>query len=570
LSVVRADPPALADLGAAYASVAARLDEVPVEVRRWAARLGDPELAALARRVSDLVDRVGALATVVRLVAEDLAGTESRVASSFVDVRAVEGVLEGMAPDAVESLLVGAPAVARMVVDAPGATVAGSAAELAAILRSGEPPTVVLRSAAAFLSGLGDRARRLLALLHPRLVAGLASAPVEDRFVANRVLVSAEMARLRERLVAADRAARSWGERRLAWYAELLSHRLLAFDPRGDGRVTEVFGDLATARHLAVYVPGTGTSLDRYQGNAERASSFVAGATDVAVVLWQNADFPDQPLDQVVPPISLWDKPIEAAQHQLRAHVLAAAFRDAADRAGALLTHDVEGLRMAAPEAGSDLTVLGHSYGGSIVGSAEAHGLVADRVVHIASAGAYVSDVRDYAAGECGTRRFSMTAPDDPIQLAQGAGFGSPGQVAQAARSVAGVLPTPLLPVTVPVLGAAAVASGNPLQVGHGLDPDLVPAVTRLDTGLRPDGRSLVSGHGGMFEPGSDAWSNLLAVIRGEPVRVLEPDRWQVRLVPASASLPHYVVTRSPYDAVGYAPPVQPSDRPVCADRGSW
>ena len=37
--------------------------------------------------------------------------------------------------------------------------------------------------------------------------------------------------------------------------------------------------------------------------------------------------------------------------------------------------------------------------------------------------------------------------------------------------------------------------SSDPFQVGHGRDPDVIPGVTRLDTGLRADGRTLVSGH---------------------------------------------------------------------------
>ena len=44
------------------------------------------------------------------------------------------------------------------------------------------------------LLGLPAADRRRLALLHPALVSGLASAPVEDRFAATRVLVSAESA----------------------------------------------------------------------------------------------------------------------------------------------------------------------------------------------------------------------------------------------------------------------------------------------------------------------------------------------------------------------------------------
>lgn len=417
-------------------------------------------------------------------------------------------------------------------------------------------------------------------------VAADPAAPYQDRFVAARALVAAEVVRLTVEVAGLTGSRRSRAQRRLDRYDELLTgrvrlvrpdgtvtshpHQLLAFDPRGDGRIVEVFGDLTRATHLAVYVPGTGTSLDRYDGNAERASSFAAAAPDLTVVLWQNADFPDQPQDDLLPPTSLWDRPVRAVEGQLRGHVFAAAYRDAADAAGAALARDVQGLRMAAPGPTSDLTVLGHSYGGSIVGSAEVHGLRADRIVHMASAGAYADDVDDYVAGECGTRRFSMTAPDDPIQLAQGAGFGSVAQAEQWVRTVAGVLPLPLKPFTLAVTTGLLATSSDPFQVGHGLDPDLIPGVTRLDTGLRADGRTVVSGHSGMFEPGSDAWRNLLAVMRGEPVHVFEPGRWHADLVPVGTSLPHYEVTRSPYDHPGYAPPTTPSTGALCTRPQSW
>ncbi|MGV9242505.1 alpha/beta hydrolase [Streptomyces sp. NPDC003710] len=71
------------------------------------------------------------------------------------------------------------------------------------------------------------------------------------------------------------------------------SHHLLAFDGRGPGRVTEVFGDLATARHIAVLVPGSDTTLDTY-------ARFRAGALALhrrtgpraAVVAWLGYDTP--------------------------------------------------------------------------------------------------------------------------------------------------------------------------------------------------------------------------------------------------------------------------------------
>ncbi|MFL6100190.1 MAG: alpha/beta hydrolase [Actinomycetales bacterium] len=440
----------------------------------------------------------------------------------------------------------------------------------------------------ARLSGLA-RSLILVADAFARTEATLAASmvlPYRHRFVATRTLVAAEVVRLAVEVAGLSGSQRSRAQRRLDRYDELLTgrvrlvrpdgtvtsqpHQLLVFDPRGDGRIVEVFGDLTRATHVAVYVPGTGTSLDRYDGNAERASSFAAAAPDLAVVLWQNADFPDQPQDDLVPPASLWDRPIRALESQLRGHVFAAAYRDAADVAGAALARDVAALRALAPGPTSDLTVLGHSYGGSIVGSAEVHGLRADRIVHIASAGAYVDDVDDYAAGECGTRRFSMTAADDPIQLAQGAGFGSVGEARHSVRTVAGVLPLPLKPFTLAVTAGLLATSSDPFQVGHGRDPDLIPGVTRLDTGLRADGRTLVSGHSGMFEPGSGGWRNLLAVMRGDPVQVFEPARWHADLVPVGTSLPHYEVTRSPYDRAGYEPPTTSSTGPLCSRPQSW
>jgi alpha/beta hydrolase family protein len=602
VSLLFADPAAMAALGAVVRSVGLGLEPGPAEIRSVASVVSGEvalELAGLARRLEDVRARVYALARVLVVVADDFARTEAGVAATFV-VRAPEVVppaaspsgvldlLQGLGPSALEGLLAGSPELARMVVDGPAALPHGSVAErLAALRRSGEPITVVLRQSRAVLMSMTSEERRRLALLHPALVASIASAPVEDRFAACRVLLAAEIARLRGRFAGAGVADRVQLESRLRRYDDLLHgqvvlvrpdgsrlvrpHQLLAFDPRGDGKIAEVFGDLTTAEHLAVYVPGTGTSLDRYDGNAARVTAFAAADATLAVVLWQNADFPDQPEDEPMPPIRPGENVFGAVHHELRSHVLAAAYRDAADSAGLGLAHDVEGLRMATPGPASDLTVLGHSYGGSIVGSAEAHGLVVDRVVHIASAGAYVDDVSSYAAGECGTRRFSMTAPDDPIQLAQGAGFESADEIEHSLRSVAGTLPLLLKPFTPAVVLGSAVVSGNPMQVGHGLDPDLIPGVTRLDTGVRPDGHTLVSGHGGMFEPGSTAWRNLLAVMRGAPVQVMEPGRWQSRLVPLDAhTVPHYEVTKSPYSVPGYRPPVTSSTQPVCTPPTSW
>jgi hypothetical protein len=126
------------------------------------------------------------------------------------------------------------------------------------------------------------------------------------------------------------------------------------------------------------------------------------------------------------------------------------------------------------------VTYVGHSYGGSILGTAEALGLTADRTLYAAAAGAGfgVDGPDDWHNRNPHVLRFSMTAPGDPIQLVQG-------------------------------------IPGSP----HGADPDEMAGVIHLATGRYDDGR-LVAGpaaHTDVLSASeSDAWRNVLAVITGD------------------------------------------------------
>jgi hypothetical protein len=508
----------------------------------------------------------------------------------------VEHLLAGLQPSLLEGLFVSTPALARLVVEAPPPTADSPAGRVAAALS--QAALLGPQQAAALVAGqlatLTPRARRTIALLHPALMTSASAAPPADRFVASRVLVAADLARLHERRLlegvqsGSDRTGGTTRlDERIAWEHQLLDeqvelrhpdgsvtrhpHQLLQFDPSGDGRIVEVIGDLDHAHHLAVFVPGTGSDLDRYPGTFARMTPFAQASPDLAVVVWQGADHPDQPFDDGLPSPQaavreLWDDPLGVparAREWPREHVIAAGLRDAADTAGPALARDVAGLRAAAPGPTSDLTVLGHSYGGSIVGSAELHGLVADRVVHIASAGAYVDDVGRYPATAAHTQRFSMTAYDDPIRLSQG------HDMDDAGPRLRQLLPLPLDPLTVGLPHVAAAAVGPASQVGHGLDPDLLPGVVRLATGVHDDG-TLVRGHSGMFAQHSTAWRNLLGVMTGGQVEVLEPQRWASHLEPLQLTTvsqqpghpvvpghaPRYVIDRSPYGDPHYRPPV--------------
>jgi hypothetical protein len=320
-------------------------------------------------------------------------------------------------------------------------------------------------------------------------------------------------------------------------------HQLLYFDPRGDGQVVELLGDGERALHLAVFVPGTGSDLFREPGSVHRMLPFVRADPTLTIVVWQGADFPDQPFDDGVLP--------------LRRHVLAAGYRDAAQAAWPALVREVDGLRLSLAGPAGDLTVLGHSYGGSVVAAAQAHGLRVDRVVHVASAGAFVRHPPLPEVTAAAPRVFSMTAPDDPIQLAQGYGV---RDASARWRAMSPRLLDPLGPAV--GVGVRLVPGGS--AIGHGLDPDMLPGVVRLDTGRFDHSCRLVRGHSGMFEPGSVAWRNLLATMDGGSVQVLEPQRWRTHLEPAGIRLgvdglalvpPRYVVDRTPWSDPAYQAP---------------
>lgn len=568
----------LVELAGAVAVIGRRLEGETAVLDVPPVALPELTLAAVGRR--EVLARLATLRAVVTLAAESYAATEARVAQLF-GCGPVSGLLRSLDATALEALLVSAPALAAAVVSRrPGDRDPVADALTRTLLL---PPALAARRQAQTLALMGAPQRRLLALMRPWLMTSLAGAPASDRFAASRVLVAADLATLLRR-----RAAMTPGpelrriERRIAMRQKLIEeqvvlrhpdgtltrhpHQLLSFDPADDGRVVEVIGDLDRARHLAVFVPGTGSDLDRAAGTVARMTPFASANPSLAVVVWQNADHPDQPFDDPLPPPSVLIGPAGPArlQRYLREHVLAAAYRDAAAVAGPVLAADVAGLRVAMAVPASDLTVLGHSYGGSIVGAAEANGMVADRVVHVASAGAYVDDVADYAAP--GTPRFSMTAYDDPIRLAQGY------DASDTTDRVRAMLPAPLDPFAAAAAEAARLAVPASSETGHGLDPDLVPGVVRLDTGVHQDG-SLVRGHSSMFEPDSTAWRNLLGVMTRGQVEVLQPQLWSSHLDPLGAAVtlpggavvggstmrplpPRYVIDRTPYADPGYRPPV--------------
>lgn len=162
----------------------------------------------------------------------------------------------------------------------------------------------------------------------------------------------------------------------------------IQFDPTGDGLVVEVFGDLGTARRVAVLVPGVGTTATNEPVTARVAGQHLfeaATALDprTAVVVWLGYDAPGY---------------------------LDAALDDAADVGGAALARFVGGLRLT---QGAEVTVVGHSYGSLVTASALRRGMRVDEVVVAGSPGLGADEASDMPLRGAGL--YALRAPFDPI-----------------------------------------------------------------------------------------------------------------------------------------------------------
>jgi len=266
-------------------------------------------------------------------------------------------------------------------------------------------------------------------------------------------------------------------QRRIAFYRSLLGEiddpaasgqrvdrQILAFDP-ARGSLIELNGNLSTAKSVAVLVPGLNTTIEGSAANTQTARRFVSATRgDVATITYLGGPFPrGNPVTGL----------IEAAnpRYALDMAPRLVAFSEDVDR-----TVDATGRPV-------PVTYIGHSYGGSIVGTAEALGLTADRTLYVAAAGAGVGvdDPGDWHNRNPDVLRFSMTAPGDFIEAVQG-------------------------------------IPGGP----HGADPDEMPGVIHLATGHYDDGRLMAGwqAHTDVLNWPSDSWRNILAVITGERARI--------------------------------------------------
>ena len=143
---------------------------------------------------------------------------------------------------------------------------------------------------------------------------------------------------------------------------------LLAWSPEGDGQVVEVFGNLDTAEHIAVMVPGitnTVANFDDALSSNSKALWLEASEIDqeVAVIAWLGYDTPGI-LDSVSKATARdW-------QDDLRSFV-------------------------ASFDSEAHVTLVAHSYGSVLAGEAALNGLAVDELVLVGSPGTSLDHATD-------------------------------------------------------------------------------------------------------------------------------------------------------------------------------
>lgn len=397
-----------------------------------------------------------------------LSGGDDSVARGMLAVRADE--LSAQIVDALDRLGAAdadagrdiADALAMPVSPAPSTTPAGAWPVQAGDVVAGWPALSQDRIAEQIAAMTPEQRHRLITE-YPRQVGNTDGVPWPMRVEANRTNIAqailddqdpARLAVYRGLLSEVDDPA---GGRRI-------DRQILAFDP-ARASLVELHGDVSRAAGVAVLVPGLNTTIAGSAAVTETARRFVSATRgQVAAISYLGGPFPrgDNPATALV---SAADP-----RYALQMAPRLVAFSEDVDR-----TVDAA----AAPGRPLPVTVIGHSYGGSILGTAEALGLTADRTLYVAAAGAGVGvdDPADWHNRNPFVLRFSMTAPGDFIQTVQG-------------------------------------IPGGP----HGADPDHMPGVIPLATGHYDDGRLMAGprAHSDVLNWPSDSWRNILAVITGD------------------------------------------------------
>lgn len=228
--------------------------------------------------------------------------------------------------------------------------------------------------------GLDEEEKRLYLAAYPEQVGGLDGLPATTRDQANRTVLDMRLNdyALREGSLGYHDRSSYQGlqalKDRMDKSDSAPEHKqlhLLGFSTEGDGRAIVSVGNPDKAAHTAVSVPGTDNQLDNFTDSIDRAEKLQdsagawseGGSEDVAVIAWLDYDAPELDLGVVTP---------------ARAENDAETLRD--------FTH---GMRVSHEGERTHMTVIGHSYGSTMVGTADSggQGLDTDDMIVVGSPG---------------------------------------------------------------------------------------------------------------------------------------------------------------------------------------
>ncbi|THV40637.1 alpha/beta hydrolase [Glycomyces buryatensis] len=321
---------------------------------------------------------------------------------------------------------------------AMAADASDEAGELQELIDSGASPEAITD----WWNGLTEAERLGILEGDPALIAGLDGIPTDTRDAANRDLLDAELDRfnptldgdiadIEAQMAAMEADGTDWLNRgRSSGYSPeyealqeqleaLQSERdqrdslmslqdaitgqastgqeyyLIGYDSAEDGRAIVSVGNPDTADNTAVYVPGTTAELDGFGNEIDRAEALAAASNDVAsgqetaAIAWLDYDAPDE--------------------------VKYDAFSmEYAEQAGSTLSSFTEGLSATHTNGDGHTTLVGHSYGTTVIGhTAAEHGVDADKIIAVASPGLDTAHADELGIGA--ENVYVTTAEDDGI-----------------------------------------------------------------------------------------------------------------------------------------------------------
>ena len=264
----------------------------------------------------------------------------------------------------------------------------------------------------AWWSGLTPERRAELIHEYPGLVGSMDGIPAADRDAANRIRLEravadlpAQVAQLREQLANGQITQEQFNQRALQLAAIRHLHDrlargedlyLLGFDPSGEGRAIVAVGNPDTADHVATFVPGMDTTLASVNGHVSNMAALrdmaqsLAPNESTSAILWFDYDAPNG--------------------------LMEAARATHAEAASENLDGFLDGLRASHVGEPSHNTIIGHSYGGKVVGIADREETLAvDDMIFIGNPDIGVNHASELSVGA--GHVYASVAPGDPIEL---------------------------------------------------------------------------------------------------------------------------------------------------------